>query len=563
MLNKAKGKDSSTRDLLYLLKERFLTMLSHKWTFSIYVACFGIITILEFVGIRFCAVNGYGTTPIVVLQIVNALLIVVIDVTLVVSMFKIEKDNNVISFEQREGYSRRNIYLARIIEIIAAIVLLLIVQIVINMIIIGAAKGFNDPFWYKMYAISLGWYAMVALVGTSLTLFIMSFTNQIAAIILSAVIMVAMLIVTLVCGVTNPGQNENPSSLVTFQDIRNNNISHFMKNELGIKTKSDWDNVNKAYHIGAGYDTMWNGGPKDVGNIWEWVKHIGFYSNGDKYTYRMFGTYGIDSKNMTSFNNQLIGYRKYSQFLDDENDFFKNHLKNVSYSKVQYWDAFSSASGLKKLLSQEDTTSNEPIKLIINEISNSDFGKKYGFGSLLKPYTSLNTMLTVTNLYPRFLASLYKWGFNNEGPNSGSELIGYDKKIEATGINPAEIIFNKYLGWMMDQASKSNTFLDKPATINTKEVKYTTRNMCYNPATQWEQMLNGVSYRNEQLNDLLSSYKTDIGQTTSVLRAVAHDDGTITYYREAHIEPVYIIYIVVNALLAYAGYWIYRKEMVH
>lgn len=92
----------------------------------------------------------------------------------------------------------------------------------------------------------------------------------------------------------------------------------------------------------------------------------------------------------------------------------------------------------------------------------------------------------------------------------------------------------------------------------------------YNPLTQLQAMFNGVNYRNEAMDNLMTSFINEnyVGINSLNVRITLAPDAhnpfsnTMNVERNSYVEIVYIYYVFIESLFVFVGFWMYRKSIV-
>lgn len=92
----------------------------------------------------------------------------------------------------------------------------------------------------------------------------------------------------------------------------------------------------------------------------------------------------------------------------------------------------------------------------------------------------------------------------------------------------------------------------------------------YNPLTQLQAMFNGVNYKNEAVDNLMTSFinQNYVGINSLNVRISIEPSKTNPYEntmkinRASYVEIVYVYYVFVQGLFIFVGFWMYRKSIV-
>ncbi|ATG97594.1 ABC transporter permease [Mesoplasma lactucae] len=513
---------------LELTKTRFEELRFKKKYFILYGIIGGLILLFS-VGIGVISlVNDFMAQLQMydqILMIASALSIGIYTVVISVWLFRGEKDNNIIKNEQHYGYKSRAIFLSRLIELITWIALILLTVIIFNLIITASFNGFNGVMLYQYLISALGWYAITAVMGAGLTVLFATFANVLWTSLVGTLLIVLTLILPMAGGFGSFDAGKNaydkksnlPDSYNSILLV--NRISNIATADKETKILEQWEDFAGKTNQGWGPDN---------GN---WTNY----------------TFGWNEKDwdQTKFEKE---YKLYSEF----DNLFKNNKND--FADIHYSD-ISGFAGYKSY-------ANEPLNKLLTKLLKYDLKDYKPLVQALKDNYTPDDYSGIELLIPS-----YKSGYGDDDTN-------WEQKAEDSGANSAaQVMFYQFLVTGLNESAsyinRWNYEIKDPFDFQ-NIAKKIAKKAIYNPLTQFNLMFFGVDCKhgiktnyanqNSYIYMSLAMYKLD---KTPNPTDKDHYTGwyDIQPKRVVKVEGLYVGYFVLNALLIFASYWIFRKQI--
>ncbi|ATG97205.1 hypothetical protein [Mesoplasma lactucae] len=510
---------------MYLTKTRFKALKFKKRNFILYGVIMSLILLcaigIGVIGVTSKYPDDLRTFTNIVVTI-ETIIIGVFCIVMNVWIFRMEKDTKIIKNEQHYGYNSRSIFLSRLIESLAWVVLILVSIIIINLIFAAGFGAFNNVSLYKSYLIALGWFAIMAIMATALTILFTTFASIIWST-LSTVLLVIVLAIFPAIG----SINAIPSSQDDFDQYQNI-LRYQNTSKLYPALKSD--KYTKIYDNWEGFIMYSSWEEKTFGWQEKWMNPNSEFD-------------------LSEIRNFYITFD--SIFRNNESEFEK-----FKYTDIQNFYNKNAA----------DKVNAEPIRKLLKQVSKMDTGNYKELISILEDVFSDDDL---------------SWGMRYYDPygDTGS----YDNKITWESMakdrkaTPAMVMFYQVFVNAMNNVIEDISEISHatPEQLeNIKKSSYiselannTKKRAFYNPFTQFNLMFSGVDYKNELGSNTLASQDSAFSAVPIMkMNKLPTTDNPedwkdIKGVRVVKTEGLYVGYLVLNGLIIFASYWIFKKQI--
>lgn len=502
--------------------------------FGIFLGLFLIIDLSMIIVLKSNAFPEDKRNLINVFFIVNTIILAIYAIIVNLWLFRIEADEKIINLDEHYGYQTRNIFLVRLIEALFWVITFLVLATIINLIIIGSARGFNNSYYYRAYLISLGWYSLVMFGFTSLTIFIASFLKVIWSLILVILLLFSFLAIANYGGLVMNGSITKIDTKTKIGELlRTRNDYSSVYEESTISRKYTF--LNKEYNE---LTSEWLDFEEDVNSLGEGNFNNGWLqSSGGK---KLINAY---VEQLTSPSHEVpnpLDDEKYSAITN-----FYNFFDNFFTVNAAHFKSFSA-----KDLQIDNITKSESTIRLLKKVQSFDLGKyKKVVDFFVKEYQDV-----AISSSPGF------WDLK--------DLTLLCEKLANGTISYAEVLFYGVMGRDFDKVMTKvtvypNLSYDPTITDHLVFNKFaikTAKSAIYNPLMQLSLMFNGVNYTDLPGYDSVFSGAPPVLATNKYAYA---PDGwkDITVHRVVKVEAIYIGYLIFFGLLIFASYWIFRSKI--